>query len=303
MAGVETTGNHAKALWPGVRKFFGAKYDEHPTEWSQIFESKESTKNYEEDVQITGYGLAPVKDQGGSVAYDSMSQGFTQRYTHVVYGLGFQVTREEFEDNQYKDKAFRRTEMLAFSMRQSEEIVAANILNRAYSNSYLWGDGKEILATDHPTLDGTQSNELGTPADLSEASIEDLCTQIMEAKNTRGLRIALMPKKLIVAPASMFDAQRILKSQLQSGTPNNDINALRSLGLFQDGVVVNHYLTDSDAWFIKTNAPAGLTRFNRRGTAVEKDSDFDTENMKVKSTMRFSVGITDWRGLYGSAGA
>ncbi|WP_299477005.1 Mu-like prophage major head subunit gpT family protein [uncultured Paracoccus sp.] len=303
MAGVETTGNHAKALWPGVRAWFGAKYNKHPQEWSKIFDARNSEKNYEEDVEITGYGLAPVKTEAGSVAYDSMNQGATKRYTHVVYGLGFITSEEEFEDNLYKDKSFRRTEFLAFSIAQTEEIVAANVLNRAFNSSYTGADGKELLATDHPSLAGTWANELGTAADLSEASLEDLCTLIMEAKNSRGLNIALMPKRLIVPPALAFDAERILKSQLQSGSETNDINALRSMGLFSEGAVVNHYLTDSDAFFVKTNAPYGLTRFTRRAAAIQKDGDFDTGNMKCKSTIRFSVGWTDPRGLYGTPGA
>lgn len=303
MAGVITTGNHPKALWPGMRAFWGRQYSEHPVEWKQIFEDNTSEKNYEEDTEVTGFGLATTKDQGAAVAYDSESQGPTKRYTHVTYGLGYIVTREELEDNLYETVSKRRIKALAFSIRQTEEIIAANILNRAFNSSYTGGDGKEMLATDHPTLDGTQSNELATPADLSEASLEDLCIQIMNTKNSRGLRIAMMPKKLITSPSEAFNAERILKSQLQSGTANNDINALKSMGAIPGGVVVNHYLTDLDAFFIQTNCPNGLMRFTRRGTEFRQDNDFDTENAKAKSTLRFSVGWTDWRGIFGSAGA
>ncbi len=303
MAGIITTGNHPKALWPGMRAFWGRQYDEHPQEWSNIFDSESSEKNYEEDTEVTGFGLATVKNQGAAVSYDSETQGPTKRYTHVTYGLGYIVTREELEDNLYEVVSKRRIKALSFSVRQTEETVAANIMNRAFNSSYTGADGKEMCATDHPTADGTQSNELATASDLSEAAIEDLCIQIMNAKNSRGLRIALMPKKLIVPPNEAFNAERILKSTLQSGTANNDINAIRSMGVLPGGVVVNHYLSDTDAWWIKTNAPNGLMRFNRRATEFKQDNDFDTENAKAKSTLRFSVGWTDWRAIYGSPGA
>lgn len=303
MAGVITTGNHPKALWPGMHAFWGRQYSEHPQEWSQIFETESSDKAYEEDAEVTGFGLAPIKTQGGAVSYDSETQGQTKRYTHVTYALGYIVTRDEKDDNLYEVVSKRRIKALAFSIRQTEEIVGANVLNRAFNSSYTGGDAKELCATDHPTNDGTQSNELATAADLSEASLEDLIIQIMEAKNSRGLRISLMPKKLIVPPALAFDAERIINSTLQSGTANNDVNAVKSMGLIKGGAVVNHYLTDSDAWFLQTNAPNGLMRFNRRATEFGQDNDFDTENAKAKASLRFSVGWTDWRGMYGTPGA
>ncbi len=303
MAGVITTGNHPKALWPGMRAFWGRQYSEHPQEWSQIFDTESSEKAYEEDAEVTGFGLAPIKTQGGAVSYDTETQGQTKRYTHVTYALGYIVTRDEMDDNLYEVVSKRRIKALAFSIRQTEEIVGANVLNRAFNSSYTGGDSKELCATDHPTVDGTQSNELATAADLSEASLEDLIIQIMEAKNSRGLRISLMPKKLIVPPALAFDAERIINSSLQSGTANNDLNAVKSMGLIKGGAVVNHYLTDSDAWFLQTNAPNGLTRFNRRATEFRQDNDFDTENAKAKSSVRFSVGWTDWRGMFGTPGA
>lgn len=303
MAGVITTGSHPKALWPGMHKFFGREYSENPQEWSQIFDTETSEKNYEEDTEVTGFGLAPVKAQAGAVSFDSESQGSTKRYTHVTYGLGYIVTREELEDNLYEIVSKRRIKALAFSMRQTEEIVGANVLNRAFNTSYTGGDGKAMIVSDHPTVSGSQSNVLTTAADLSEASIEDLCIQIMNATNSRGLKISVMPKKLIVSPSEAFNAERILKSSLQTNTANNDINAIKSMGLLTGGVVVNHYLTDLDAWFIKTNVPNGMTRFNRRATEFKQDNDFDTENAKAKATMRFSVGWTDWRGVYGTPGA
>ncbi len=304
MAGVITTGSHPKALWPGMHKFFGREYSEYPQEWSKIFDTETSEKNYEEDTEVTGFGLAPAKAQGGAVSFDSESQGGTRRYTHVVYGLGYIVTREEQEDNLYEIVSKRRIKALAFSMRQTEEIVGANVLNRAFNTSYANGhDGKAMIVSDHPTLDGTQSNVLTTAADFSEASLEDLTIQIMQAKNSRGLKISIMPKTLIVPPSVIFDAERVVKSSLQSGTANNDVNAVKNMGLLPGGVEVNHYLTDSDAWFLKTNCPSGLQRFNRRKTEFRQDNDFDTENAKAKATMRFSVGWTDWRAIYGTPGA
>ena len=249
------------------------------------------------------FGLAPVKAQAGSVSYDSESQGYTKRYTHVVYGLGYIVTEEELEDNLYEEVSKKRSKALAFSMRQTEEIVAANVLNRAFNTSYTGGDGKAMIVSDHPTLTGNQSNVLTTAADLSEASIEDLCIQIMNATNSRGLKISVMPRKLIVAPNEAFNAERIVKSSLQAGTANNDLNAIKNMGIFPDGVTVNHYLTDTDAWFIKTNVPNGLTRFTRRALKFAQDNDFDSANAKAKATVRFSVGWTDWLGVYGTPGA
>lgn len=303
MSGVITTGTIPKALWPGMHAFWGRFYKEHTQEWSEIFDEEKSSKAYEEDQEVTGFGYAPVKLQGESINFDSESAGPSSRYTHVVYGLGFIVTREEMDDNQYVAVSKRRTRALAFSMRQTEETVGANVINRAFNSSYVGGDGKELLATDHPTVSGVQSNELATAADMSEAAIEDLVIQIMDARNSRGLKVAVMPKKLIVPSAYAFEAQRILRSTLRVGTANNDINAIKSMGIFPDGYAVNHYLTDADAWFVKTNVPNGLTRFTRRATEFGKDSDFDTENVKAKATSRFSLGWSDWRCMYGSPGA
>lgn len=303
MTGVITTGNHPKALWEGIRAWFGAQYNEYPEQYKELFEVTTSKKNYEEDVMVTGFGLAPEKSQGGSVSYDSETQGFTKRYTHVVYGSGYIVTREELEDSLYEVVSKRRSKRLAFSMRQTKEIVSANVLNRAFNSAYTGGDAKEMLATDHPSAAGNWSNELATPADFSESSLEDLIIQIRQAKNDRGLQIALRPMKLIIPNSLQFEAQRVLKSELQSGTANNDINAVRSMGLLPQGYAVNDYLTDSDAWFIKTDCPNGAMMFNRRMVELTNDSDFDTENAKAKSTMRFSVGWTDPRGYYGSPGA
>ena len=298
-----TTGNHPKLLWPGLNALFGTTYNDIPLQHTEVFETNTSDKNYEEDVELTGFGLAPVKTEGGGISYDSHTQGPTTRYTNVTYGLGFIETIEAVEDNLYKQRATSRTKMLARSMRITKETVMANIVNRAFDSNYAGGDGKELLATDHPSLSGSQSNELAVAADLSEASLEDLFIQIMNATDSRGLRIRLMPKKLIVPSNLTFEAERIVKSNLQNDTANNAINAIKAKGVLPDGVMTWQYLTDTDAWFVKTDAPESLKLFNRRAVSFAKDSDFDTDNFKHKATERYVGGWSDWRGLYGSPGA
>jgi hypothetical protein len=307
MAGVITTGAHPKELWPGIVAFFGETYKEHPEEFSQIFDRVTSDKAYEERVANTGLGLASVKGQGQSVSFDDTKQDYVARLTNVVYAIGAIITREAIEDGQYESKATRLARCMAFSVRQTQENVAANVLNRAFSSSYLGGDGKELLATDHPLggSGGTFSNELSVAADLSESSLEDLAIQIMQAVDAQGLKISLMGQKLIVHPSEYFNAHRILESVQQSGTANNDDNVLKSKGFFPGGIVVNHYLTDSDAFFVKTNIPkeTGLIHQVRRGYEFTQDNDFDTENAKMKATIREAYGWVDPRCLYGSQGS
>lgn len=300
---VITTGNHPKLLWPGLNALFGLTYNDIPLQHTMVFDVATSDKAYEEDQEITGFGLAPVKSEAGSISYDTHTQGPTTRYTNVTYGLGFIESREAVEDNQYKGRATSRTKALARSMRVTKETVMANIFNRAFNSSYTGGDGKEMIATDHPTVDGTQSNELSVAADLSEASLEDLLIQIMNATDSRGLRINLMGRKLIVPSNLAFEAERIVKSNLQNDTANNAVNAMRSMGLLPEGVMVWRYLTDVDAWFIKTDCMDALRLFNRRALSFEKDSDFDTDNFKHKATERYVGGWSDWRGVFGSPGA
>lgn len=300
---VITTGNHPKALFPGIKRWWGRKYDEHKAEYPMLFETMSSDRAYEEDVQLTGFGLAPTKSEGAGVSYDSESQGYVTRYTHVAYGLGYIVTYEEQKDGLYEVVSKRRAGALAFSMRQTKENVAANVYNRAFTAAYAFGDGKELIATDHPTNSGTQSNELTTAADLSEASLEDLVIQIGQAKNDRGLKINLRPRRLIVPVNLEFDAIRITKSVLQNDTANNAVNAMRVAGMFPDGVVVNHYLTDPDAFFIRTMIPAGLTHYEREAASFDDDNDFDTKNLKYSAYERYSFGCSDWRDIYGSPGA
>lgn len=303
MAGVITTGNHPAALWPGVKAWFGRTYDEHREEYSQIFTTTTSDKKYEDVNELTGFGLAQVKDEGSGTAYDSETQGDTSRLTHVAYSLGYIVTREEMDDNQYEVVSGRRSKALAFSMRQTKENIAANILNRAFSNSYRGPDGVELISTAHVTKSGTQSNHLTTAADLSEVALESLMIQIMQMQNSRGLKISGMGDKLIVPPALFYKANRIMKTTLQSGSANNDINALKATNALPGGIVLNHYLSDTDAWFVKTNIPEGLVHYQRVGIEFTQDNDFDTENAKAKAYERYVFGWNDFRGVYGSPGA
>jgi hypothetical protein len=303
MAGVITTGAHPKALWPGMKAWFGRTYNEHTVEYTDLFDMDKSKQAYEESGLVTGFALAPVKASGASVSYDSESQGFINRATHVAYALGFIVSHEELKDNLYPVVGKRRAQALAFSMRQTKENVGANVYNRAFDSNYTFGDGKEILATDHPSKGGDWSNELATATDMSETSIEDLIIQVMGATNDRGLKINLMPECLVVHRNDWFEANRIMKSVLQNDTANNATNALKATGALPKGIKVNHYLTDSDAWFIRTNAPRGMICYNREIGEFSMDNDFDTMNAKSKKYERYSFTVDDPRALYGSAGA
>lgn len=305
--GVITTNNFAKDLVPGVKTWFGQKYKEYPIEFMELFEKGTSTSAFEEEASTTGFGLASVKTEGSGIAYDDQEQGFVSRYTHITYGLGFIITREMFEDGIAATVALRRANSLAFSIRQTKEIVGANIYNRAFDSNYTMGansDGKELCATDHPNKSGgTWRNELSTAADLSEAALEQACIDIGAFKTDRGLTIAIKPQKLIIPTALQFDAHRILESMGQSGTANNDTNALRESGSFPKGIFVNHYLTDPDAWFIRTDCPDGMKYMERRADSFGTENDFDTENAKFKATFRGSFGWSDPKGLFGSPGA
>lgn len=298
-----TTGTHPKLLWPGLKRIWGNLYADQPLGHTMVFDMGTSDKAYEETKELAGFGLAPVKSEGGSISYDTTVDGYLTRFTNVTYGLGFICTEESVEDNQYKDQSEKRARALKRSMRHTKETVFANILNRATDSNYTGGDGKELLATDHPTANGTQSNELATAADFSEAALEDLLIQIRTAKDTRGLIIALKGKKLIVPANLEFEAERVLKSVQRAGTAENDINALKSTGSIPEGIMVWSFLTDPDQWFIKTDAPDGLKGFDRRALSFDKDGDFETGNFKHKATERFSGGWDDWRGLFGSPGA
>lgn len=301
---VITRGAHPAAQWPGVRKFTLAQYSKHPMEYAKIFDMQTSGKAYEEDVETSGFGLAQVKAEGAPTQYDFHAQGFTKRYTHVAYSLGYVVTKEEIDDNQYESYAFKRSKHLALSFRTTKEIVAANILNRGFDPAYAGGDGQALFSAAHPVIDGgAQSNLLPVAADLSEASIEAMLIQIEQARNSRGHPVAVRGQKLVIAPSEVFNAERIIKSNLRSGTDFNDVNAMKSMGMLPGGICVNHYLTDPDAWFITTDAPDGLIGFDRQKFSFTKDNDFDTDNAKAKGYERYVFGWTDFRGAYGSPGA
>lgn len=303
MAGVISTANVAKALWPGVSGWFGRFYDDYPKEYTDLFEVQSSEKQYEEIVEVTGFGLAPIKPQGEAIQYDSEVQQTVARFTHVAYALGYIITWEESRDNQYEKVARTRTQALAFSMRQTKETVAANVYNRAFSSSYTGGDGVALGSASHPTLAGNQSNLLSASADLSEASLEDMTVAIMGAQNGRGLTIALQPQTLIVSRQQWFEANRILKSVLQNDTANNAINALRATNALPGGIKVNHFLTDVDAWFIRTNCPESMIMFERDPLMFEQDNDGDTKNIKYNAYERYKPYWADFRGLYLSPGA
>lgn len=302
MSGIINTGNFPKALWPGVKKWYGMEYEQYPVQYDKLFEKSSSDRAWEEIVGTSGLGLAVVKAEGAPVTYDSEQQGFTSRFQHVNYALGFIITQEMMDDDQYMLVGERRSKALAKSMRQTKEINGANVYNRAFSGSYLGGDGKAMIATDHPNVaGGTWSNKIATAADLSEASLEQAIIDIQGFTDDRGLLIAVTPKSLIIPRQLAFEAQRILKSDGRVGTDNNDPNVLKMLGSIPE-VVVNQFLTDSDAWFIRTSEQ-GLHYFERKADSFAQDNDFDTENAKFKASGRYSFGWSDPRSIYGSAGA
>jgi hypothetical protein len=298
---VITTGSFAKAIYPGLNAIWGQSYAQHTKEYADLFDVQKSTRNYEEDLGVSGLGLAPVKSEGGSISFDTEQQTYVSRYTNVVYGLGVIITREMMEDDLYDVVGGRRTKGLAFSINQTIETVSANIYNNAFTAG-TGGDGSFLCVSTHATSSGNQSNILSVAADLSEASLEQMCININNSVNDRGLKIAIMPQTLIVPPSQAFEAERILKSSLQNDTALNALNAIKSTGVLPGGYKVNHYLTDNDAWFLRTNCPEGLKFFMRRAPAFEMDNDSDTQNAKFLATVRFVPKWTDWRGLSGSPG-
>ena len=301
MAGVITTGNNPAFLLPGVTKVFGDAYNQLPTMFDKIFETHTSSRAYEERTLMHGLGLATQKNEGSSITYDDMKQQWTQRYKHVTYGTGFIITEEEMEDNQAEEVAAMRAKELKLAHIRRKETVAANILNNGFDSNFTHGDGVELLATNHPTLIGNQSNELSTAADLSEAALEQAHIDIRNMKDQRGNRIAVSPIMLIVPADLEPTASRLLMSNLRPDTANNDINFMN--GRIRNGILVDQYLTDTDAWFLKTDISNGLEHHTRREMRVELDNDFDTSNAKFKATARYSFGATDWRGIFGSPGA
>jgi hypothetical protein len=273
-------------------------------QWPDLFDKETSKQAYEEEQQVTGFPLAKVKGQGASVEYTGQQQGYTVRYTHVVYGLGFIVSWEEEINNLYETSAKRQTKSLAFSMRQTKEINGANVYNRAFDvTNYPQADAVALISATHPSAAGSQSNTLTAAADLSETAIEDMMIAIMTATDYNGLHIGLQGQSLHVAPANWYEANRILKSVLQNDSALNAINVLKSTNALSKGIKVNNYFTDADAWFIRTNCPDGMKHFERVPYTFSEDNDFDTQNHKYKATEYYSFGATDWRALYGTAGA
>lgn len=304
MSGIITQSSFAKALWPGVNAWYGKAYNEYPIEWDKLFDKDTTNRAYVEDVGMTGLGLAAIKAEGAPIQYDSERQGFITRYTMVTYALGFIVTREAFDDDQYDVVAPRRAQGLAFSMRQTKELIGANVYNRAVTAGFVGGDGVTMFNRNHPAINGpAQSNMPAVDVDLSEAALEQAYIDISLLKNDRGLQISLVPQSIHIHPTYEFELARIMKSVGRVGTSNNDINALKELNKFPKGMHINHYFTDLDAWFIRTNAPHGLKYFERRADSFDMDNDFDTENAKFKATGRYAFGWTDWRGIYGCMGA
>jgi len=283
MAGIITTGSHPKALWPGIKAWWGQTYDEHPEEYCDIFDKDTSTQNYEEDVQLTGFGLVPVKEQGVGTQYDSEIQGFVTRYTHIAYAMGYIVTKEEMDDNLYEQISKKRSAALAMSFRQTKENVAANVYNRAFNSTYKGGDGVELCSTAHTnTTGGTWANKPSVDVDLSEAALEDAVIAIMGLQNDRGLLVAIQPDSLHIARQELFNAQRILNSTYQTGNANNDINVIKSGNYIPGGT--------------------GLKYYERHAITFDQDNDFDTMNAKAKGYERYSFGWSDPRALWGSNG-
>ena len=296
------TSSFTKALWPGVNAWYGKSYDEFGVEYTQLFETHSSRRAWEEDVGFSGFGLAQVKGEGASVSYDTARQGFVNRYTHVRYSLGFIITKEMVDDDQYDTIGKSRAQALAFSMRQTKEVLGANVYNRAFNSSYTGGDGQPLGSSSHRNIaGGTWSNIPSVNADISEAALEQATIDLQKFTNDRGLRIAVRPKKIIVPVDLDYEVNKIMRTEYEVGTANNTVNLVRSR--FPGGVVINHYLTDTDAWFIMTDVPNGMKYFERDGDSFDSDDDFDTDNAKFKASFRVSFGWTDPRCMYLCQGA
>ena len=293
-----------KELEPGLNALFGLEYDRYENEHAEIFDTENSDRAFEEEVMLSGFGEAPVKGEGAAVTYDYAQETFTARYSHETVALAFSLTEEAIEDNLYDSISARYTKALARSMSQTKQVKAANVLNNGFSTSFPGGDGKPLMTTDHPTLTaGDQANEPSTAADLNETSLENAMIEIAAFKDERGLKTNVQARKLIVPPALQFVADRLLNTPNRVATSDNDINALKNMSMLPDGYTVNHFLTDTDAFFIKTDAPNGMKHFVRAAMSTGMEGDFETGNMRYKARERYSFGFSDWRGIYGSPGA
>jgi hypothetical protein len=293
-----------KELLPGLNALFGLTYKTYEEEHKEVYEIETSERSFEEEVKLSGFNSAPVKSEGSGVAYDNAQEVWSARYTHETIALGFAITEEAMEDNLYDSLSARYTKALARAMAYTKQVKGAGVLNNAFSAGYLGGDGKSLCATDHPLVSGgTNSNRPTVGADLNETSLEAAVIQIAGWTDERGLLIAARPKKLIIPPALMFVATRILQTELRTATADNDINALKTMSAIPGGFAVNHYLTDTNAWFLMTDVPNGLKHFVRAPLKQAMDGDFDTGNVRYKARERYSFGWSDPLGIFGSPGA
>ena len=296
-------GQLVKELEPGLNALFGLEYKRYENQHAEIFDTENSDRAFEEEVMLSGFANAQTKPEGSAVTFDNAQETFTSRYTHETIALAFSITEEAIEDNLYDRLASRYTKALARSMANTKQVKAANVLNNAFDNSYAGGDGKALLATDHPTIAGTFRNELQTSADLNETSLEQSIIDIAAFTDERGLKIAARAVKMIIPSALQFTAERLMKSQGRVGTADNDVNAIVSMGMIPQGYVVNNFLTDDDAFFIKTDVPNGMKMFVRAPIKTAMEGDFDTGNVRYKARERYSFGWSDPRGMFGSPGA
>mgnify|MGYP003114720842 FL=1 len=293
-----------KELEPGLNALFGMEHARYDNEWKEIFATENSDRAFEEEVELSGFGNAKVKDEGESVEFDDAQEAFTSRYTHETIALAFSITEEAVEDNLYDSLSSRYTKALARSMANAKEVKGANVLNRAFNSSYTGGDGLELCSTAHLTVGGgTYKNELSTAADLNETSLEQAMIDIAGFIDNRGLKVAVKARKMIIPVNLQFIAERLLKTDLRVGTADNDINASKSMNVIPEGYTINHYLSDTDAFFIITDAPNGLKYFNRAPVKTSMEGDFNTGNVKYKARERYSFGWSDPRGIFGSPGA
>ena len=293
-----------KELLPGLNVLFGLEYKRYGEEHKEIYEIEASERSFEEETKLSGFSAAPVKNEGGAISYDNAQEAFTARYSHETIALGFSITEEAIEDNLYDSLSARYTKALARAMSYTKQVKGASVLNNGFSSSYLGGDGVALFSTAHPLVNGgTNSNTAATPVDLNETSLEAATIQIAAWTDERGLLIAAKPRKLVIPPALMFVATRLLETNLRVGTNNNDINALKNNGTIPEGYAVNHFLTDTNAWFILTDVPNGLKMFERTPLQNSMDGDFDTGNVRYKSRERYSFGWSDPLGAWGSSGS
>ena len=292
-----------KELLPGLNALFGLEYDNYDNEHAEIYDTETSERSFEEEVKLSGFGAAPVKAEGAAISYDNAQEAFTARYTHETVAMGFSITEEAMEDNLYDSLSARYTKALARAMAYTKQVKAASLLNTGFT-AYTGGDGVTLFNTAHPTVSGaTNRNRPTVDADLNETSLEQAVIDIAAFVDERGLLIAAQPRKLIVPPALMFVATRLLQTELRVGTADNDLNALRTNGSIPEGYRVNHYLTDNEAWFIKTDVPNGMKHFVRTPMSTSMDGDFDTGNVRYKARERYAFGSSDPLGMYASPGA